>query len=62
MLTDSNELEIMRTWGVNPRFIEDLSASLLGRARELGFDDIVIRKRADGATQLVAIKKRAALQ
>lgn len=61
-MNNNDELEIMHAANVAPSFVERLSYSLLARAKELGFDDIIIRKRSDGATALVAVKRREVMQ
>lgn len=57
MLNNSNELELMHACQISPSVIAELSDMLLHHARKMGFDDVVIRKRTDGATALVAVRR-----
>lgn len=62
MLNNSNELELMHACQIAQSVIAELSDMLLHHARKMGFDDVVIRKRSDGATALVAVKRREMMQ
>lgn len=61
-MNNPDELEIGHVMKLNPAFFAVISAAVRNEARSIGFDDVVIRKRSDGATALVAVKRREVMQ